>query len=70
MVADAVARCEAAQERFEQVHAEMLKIFRDGHQPPRQVSKQEDEARTRLFEARLELSKRLRARRRLGPASD
>ncbi|HEX5049419.1 MAG TPA: hypothetical protein VFX89_20075 [Gammaproteobacteria bacterium] len=69
-VAEAVALCEAAQERFEQIHAEMLKTFHDGHQPPRRVSNQEDEARTRLFEARLELSKQLRARRRFASADD
>jgi len=70
-IAEAVALCEAAEERFQQIHAELLKAISEGRRLTSRDSAEEDTARDSLFGARVELSKRLRTRRQLlGPSTD
>ena len=69
LVAEAVALCEAAQEQFERIHAELQKAIAEGRRLTRSAYQEEDKARKALYESRLRLSERLRLRRQLSSKS-
>ena len=65
LIAEAVALCEAAQERFDQIYAEFREAIDEGRRLTNLENDEEQKARTALFDARSKLSTRKRALRRL-----
>jgi hypothetical protein len=65
LIAEGITLCEAAQQRFEEINADLQKAIRDGRRLTSKVLADEAQARTRLNQARVQLSERLRKRRRL-----
>jgi hypothetical protein len=64
-IAEAIARCEAAQERFEEINEELQRAIREGRRITSPVVADEAQARKSLYVARVRLSERLSMRRRL-----
>jgi hypothetical protein len=65
LIAEAVALCEAAQQEFERINKEIRDSIKAGRELIASVEGQEERARARLFNARDQLTDRLRQRRRL-----
>jgi len=65
VIAEAVALCEAAQERFDQIHKELLKAIDEGRRLTDRQVDEEDKARKQVFDYRLRLSERLYRRQQL-----
>jgi len=63
LIAEAVALCEAAQERFKQIHEELLQAINEGRRLTSQQFDDERTARRALFDARVQLYARERKRR-------
>jgi hypothetical protein len=75
LIAEAIALCEAAQEEFERIHAELQRAIAEGRRLTKKAFQQEDKARKALYQSRLRLSERLRLQRQLiskggGPTDD
>ena len=65
LIAEAVALCEAAQERFNQIHDELVRAIEEGRRLTNQSFDEERKARMALFDARVRLSTRQRKLRQL-----
>ena len=65
VIAEAVALCEAAQERFDSIHKELLKAIDEGQRLTDRQVDEEDIARRQVFHSRLRLSERLYRRQQL-----
>ena len=65
LIAEAVALCEAAQERFKELQEELAKAINEGRALTNQYYEEDLKARKALFDARLKLSQRQRNLRKL-----
>jgi hypothetical protein len=65
LIADAAALCEACQEQFERINEELQQSLRETRLPPARVLLDEERARRKLFDARVRLSERKEALKRI-----
>ena len=65
VIAEAFALCEACQERFDQIHKELLKAIDEGRRLTDRQVEEEDTARRQVFHSRLRLSERVYRRQQL-----